>query len=595
MRRMRGVPLRMLVAVTLAVAPALPLAAGLGASPLGSHAASVSDNAHPSTVFGMESTQVTPEPEPTDPPDDGAPPEDPAPDEPPADPNAPEEPVVDPESPAPTDPAPSDSPSPDDTDPSDEPTGEDGEDEPLRLPGLPPAITQSNVPLLTIAIAAAVLVGSGIILAVVIRRRARPVPEAAVASARPPSTPAKETLDALVAVGEAMIDSGYPSNLVLDALQDIATANEHPGAEIVVFPTALVVTIVDDDGATLTRAVSTGHSAYALHQLDEIDQAVRAARDRPGSAPWVRERIATIATMPAPFTRVQRIGAYVLVSASISVLLGASILGVLLAAALGSGVGTLLLLGERLPSSYRVLVTVGASLGVSLVVFAVARTALDPGVLPSLVAPLVILLPGALLTTGVIELATGHIMSGAARVAAGAMRLLLLAVGIVAAGALIGVPSVQLAAAADPLGPIAPWIAVAVFGVGISINQCARPRSIGWIVLVLYVAYGAQVFGDVFFGGVLSALVGAAVVTPVAVVVAKQLAGPPAIVSFLPAFWLLVPGTLGLVGVTAVLDGDATGASTIVTTISTMIAIALGVLIGLASTSSLRRRSRNLN
>ena len=115
------------------------------------------------------------------------------------------------------------------------------------------------------------------------------------------------------------------------------------------------------------------------------------------------------------------------------------------------------------------------------------------------------------------------------------------------------------------------------------INQCARPRSTGWILLVLYVAYAAQVLGGVILGGVLSAFVGAVAMTPVADLVARQRTGPPAIVSFTPAFWLLVPGALGLVGVAALLNGDSTGTSTLVTTVETMVAIALGVLVGRAS------------
>ncbi len=50
----------------------------------------------------------------------------------------------------------------------------------------------------------------------------------------------------------------------------------------------------------------------------------------------------------------------------------------------------------------------------------------------------------------------------------------------------------------------------------------------------------------------------------------------------MPAFWLLVPGALGLVGVTTILDGDTYGLRTLTTTTTTMVAIALGVLVGLA-------------
>jgi len=255
---------------------------------------------------------------------------------------------------------------------------------------------------------------------------------------------------------------------------------------------------------------------------------------------------------------------------------------------LGVFAGAAQLLSARAPRDYQALVTVAIAFGVSIAVFLLIRAGLDPGVLPALIAPLVTLLPGSLLTTGVIELATGQMMSGGGRLAAGTMQLVLLAVGILGAAALVGVPRVAFTATSHLTGPIAPWIAVAVFGVGIVVYNCGRRDSIMWILLVLYSAYGGQVIGDVFFGGVLSAFVGALVMTPVAVLVARQRTGPPAVVSFLPAFWLLVPGAIGLVGVATLLSGDQAGVDTLVTTASTMVAIALGILAGSAITGRLR-------
>jgi uncharacterized membrane protein YjjB (DUF3815 family) len=245
-------------------------------------------------------------------------------------------------------------------------------------------------------------------------------------------------------------------------------------------------------------------------------------------------------------------------------------------------IAALQLAGSRVPPRFQVLLTVAASFSVSLVVFLLSRTGLDFDVAPSLIAPLVTLLPGALLTTSVIELSTGQMISGAGRLAAGAAQLVLLGLGILAAAALVGVPAFDLTATKPALGAVGPWLAVGVFGVGIVMNLCARPSSLGWILLVLYVAYGGQVLGGLFFGGVLSAFVGAAVMTPVADLVARQRTGPPAIVSFTPAFWLLVPGALGLVGVAALLNGDSTGTTTLITRVETMVAIARGVLVGRA-------------
>lgn len=469
-------------------------------------------------------------------------------------------------------------------------------------PATPPAVATSDVSWWSIAIAVGSIGGSLLIIMRIVRSRRRrgttqekkPLSDQVEPQTEPISVvdqvAASDVLDAMAAVGEAMVDSGYPVTLVRSVLADLATANNRPHAEIVVFPTALMISVDDDENGVLTRAVSAGDESYLLHQIDSVDRVVSSARSRPNSARWVSRQLARIREIPPPFTRLQRVAGYVVLSGGISVLLGASWMGVAAAVVLGGVVGALLLVGERVPSAYQALVTIGAAFFVALTIFLLARASLDPGVLAALMAPLIILLPGGQLTTGVIELATGHFISGAARLAAGGMRLVLLALGIVSAAALVGVPAIDLAGSGGSLGPVAPWVAVAVFGAGLCVHLCARPRSIGWILLVLYVAYGAQVLGDVLFGGVLSAFIGAVAMTPVAVFVARQRSGPPTIVSFLPAFWLLVPGSLGLVGVTAVLDGDSTGTDTLVTTVSTMVSIALGVLIGLALARTFRTK-----
>jgi uncharacterized membrane protein YjjB (DUF3815 family) len=115
------------------------------------------------------------------------------------------------------------------------------------------------------------------------------------------------------------------------------------------------------------------------------------------------------------------------------------------------------------------------------------------------------------------------------------------------------------------------------------VHRCARPAALGWILLVLYVAYAGQVVGAYLLGDSLSAFVGALLMTPVAMFAANQRSGPTTLVSFLPAFWLLVPGALGLVGVTQYLgDERVDGIAALITTGVTMIGIALGVLLGLA-------------
>ncbi|MDE0546525.1 threonine/serine exporter ThrE family protein [Microbacterium sp. C7(2022)] len=460
------------------------------------------------------------------------------------------------------------------------------------IPPIPAGVTTSTVTLPTLLIAIVVLLGSGLFVWAVTRNPSQPT-ETSTRPASAARPPVSVTIGAATAAGRAMIDSGYPVGMVRDAMQDIAATNGQPGAQIVVLPTSVTVSAANDDSEVSTRTVTAGESTRLLYQIDLVDRIVRKARTRSGSAAWARRSLESIDEQPPPFPTWQRVIAYGLLSGALAVLLGATAIGVALAMIVGVGVGAVLIAGQRVSATYQGLIVVGVSFGVGLVVLAFAH-GIDSGVTPMLIAPLIMLLPGGLLTIAVLELASGDIVSGAARAAAGGMRLILLGAGLVAAVSLLGVPAFTSTWGGSPLGPVAPWIAVAVFGVALSVYQCARPASIGWILVVLYVAYGAQVIGEIFLNGPLSALVGAVAMTPVAVLLSRQKTGPPTIVSFLPAFWLLVPGALGLTGVATLLHGDTAGITTLVSTVATMVAIALGVLIGLAATTLLRRPPREI-
>jgi uncharacterized membrane protein YjjB (DUF3815 family) len=64
---------------------------------------------------------------------------------------------------------------------------------------------------------------------------------------------------------------------------------------------------------------------------------------------------------------------------------------------------------------------------------------------------------------------------------------------------------------------------------------------------------------------------------------------PPFQVVFLPAFWLLVPGVLAVVGVADLVGNEATVALLDLGRVTfTILSIALGVLVGVALTHALR-------
>ena len=68
---------------------------------------------------------------------------------------------------------------------------------------------------------------------------------------------------------------------------------------------------------------------------------------------------------------------------------------------------------------------------------------------------------------------------------------------------------------------------------------------------------------------------------PVAHLVAHAPYAPPAHVMFLPAFWLLVPGAIGLIGITEIVGENAeAGRENFVGALVSIPSVALGILVG---------------
>jgi uncharacterized membrane protein YjjB (DUF3815 family) len=100
-------------------------------------------------------------------------------------------------------------------------------------------------------------------------------------------------------------------------------------------------------------------------------------------------------------------------------------------------------------------------------------------------------------------------------------------------------------------------------------------------VAVLYVAYAVQALSGLLVGSLGASFLAGAVVLPVAYLVQFRRSGPPVMVTFLPAFWLLVPGALGLQGVTEIVSaGSAAGLGDFLNALLSIVAIAVGVLVG---------------
>jgi uncharacterized membrane protein YjjP (DUF1212 family) len=269
---------------------------------------------------------------------------------------------------------------------------------------------------------------------------------------------------------------------------------------------------------------------------------------------------------------VQSVGLALILQPTPWSLYGAAILGLL--------VGGLSVIGRRIEAIGYMLPTVCAFL-VAFIVFTFEnRWHVGTDSLRALAAPLATFLPGAAITLAVIELATHHVVSGASRLVAGFMQIAQLAFGILVAAQIAGIADANLVTTQlNRLGPWAPIIGVLVYGLGIWLNFAPPAKFLPWMALMLYVAYAGQWVGNAVLGSYASGFGGGMALIIFALAISHRPNTPPTMSLVVPGFWLLVPGSLGFMGVTQLLGTHSTGVFT--ATLISMMSIAVGVQTGL--------------
>ncbi len=270
---------------------------------------------------------------------------------------------------------------------------------------------------------------------------------------------------------------------------------------------------------------------------------------------------------------------YLLTTIGIALILRPSWTGLGYVALLGFACALLLVIVRRQPVWNAVMPVVAAFL-LSSAVALLHRFGVNEPALQLLIPPLIIFLPGITLAISVVEMAFANIVSGAARFVAGSMQLVLLAFGLLGGFNAFDGP---FPVAADQPQRMAPWLAwagVLLFALGLHLFKSSRRRSLPWMMATMTMAFLGQVVAGKFLEGSASAFFGAVVMTITALVIEYRLKGPPALVSIIPAFWLLAPGSFGLASVTTMASGSLYAVGNVLDLLFLLTAIATGCLIG---------------
>jgi uncharacterized membrane protein YjjP (DUF1212 family)/uncharacterized membrane protein YjjB (DUF3815 family) len=394
----------------------------------------------------------------------------------------------------------------------------------------------------------------------------------------PPASQA-EFRKLIVSLGIAMVAAGDAVDIIEESLRRVVDAYQVAGLQIALLPTSMFVQTGTDDGAHV-QFTSQVAPALRLDQIDRLYQLVRQVEGAQLTPSEAMRQLGEVYRQPPPFRWPLRTLGHAVLTVGLVLLLEPTLGGIVAAFLVGLLIGVIKL--ARLQAAAFILPVIASFLASAAVFGSAGHLPVDNPI-RLLVAPLVTFLPGAMLAIATMEIAAGQMVSGASRLVNGFVQLALLAFGILAGGALGGAePADFTDHRVAGLGAWAGWVGVTVFAIGY-LHFSAPLRSMPWILLVLYVAFAGQVIGDVLFGARISGFFGAVAMTPVVLWVERLRHGPPKLVTFLPAFWLLVPGATGLIGVTQIVGTGAGAASRgLADTLATIISISLGVLIGAA-------------
>lgn len=383
----------------------------------------------------------------------------------------------------------------------------------------------------------------------------------------------------LARLGQAELAAGNAVALVERDLGLIAKRQGQPNILIFALPTVLLVQ--SDDGQEHRVQITPGPYRVGELRFDQMEGVLEIAREaRAGrlSPQDGLRKLDAVWRMKHRYGDVGFVAGYLLTTIGIALILRPTWYGLGWVAVPGL-LCALLLVAVRRQPAWNAVMPVVASFILASAVAMLYRYGVQEPPMQLLIPPLIVFLPGSTLTVAVVELAFANTVSGGSRLVAGFAQLVLLAFGLLSGFRIFadGMPDLR---ATERVAPWLAWAGVVIFTLGLHLFKSSRPRSLLWMMLTMLMAYLGQSVAGLFADGASTAFFGAAVMSITALVIEYRLKGPPALVTIIPAFWLLAPGSFGLVSVATMAVGGMGTAGSILQLLFILVAIATGALVG---------------
>jgi uncharacterized membrane protein YjjP (DUF1212 family) len=381
----------------------------------------------------------------------------------------------------------------------------------------------------------------------------------------------------LIDLGKALHSYGIPAHRLEDALGNAA---ERLGirAEFFSGPTSLISSF-GEPGNQHTALSRVDPGGLQLDKLVELDEVVEALFRGDIEIEAADARLSEIDQAPERYGPWLTTLAFSVASSAAARFFAGGLVEMLLAALLGLVTGLVAWAAGRFVSVGRIFEFLVSAL---VTFIALGCTAwvhpLEPG--GPILASLIILLPGLTLTLALNELATGHLVSGTARLSGAMMTFMKIGLGVGLGTKLVEfLPGQQVNVPATGLPDWTLWAALVITPFALSILFRARPQEYFWILIGSVVAFGGARLGVAVLGVGLGAVIGAFLAGMVSNLFARW-KRKPAVTLIVPSIILLVPGSIGYRGLELMMDNDVTsGMGSVFTVMLVGVSLVAGLLL----------------
>jgi len=340
----------------------------------------------------------------------------------------------------------------------------------------------------------------------------------------------------------------------------------------------------DPDGAEITRVIRLSPGDVNLKELALVDRVAEQVMDGRLSPEAGLDALKVIDRPPSRRRKVANVLAFGLSSAAVATLLRSSWADVAAAGLIGLCIGLLMAAAARRPRLAEASEALAAMMATFLAI-AFAMFVAPLSLQTVIIASLIVLMPGLMLTTAVAELSSQHLASGTTRFAGASIVLLKLTFGTVAATQLAYAIGWNPPTLTGQLLPAwSEWVGLLVASGAFAVLFGAARRDVLLVMAGAWIGYGLTRIGgelglstDNFAGGVFFAGFGVAVISNA---FARIFRRPGALIR-VSGIILLVPGSVGFRSLNFVLERDvALGLDTAVAVLGALIALVAGLLFG---------------